>query len=76
MMALDGEIVDRLKKRRDAIRRHLEDDAPFTFHDQKHQRASTPEWAYWHHGYQAALDDVIALVERSTSASRNEDKSG
>ena len=48
-----------LESRRDAIRTWLEDEAPFTFSDQKHLDANTPERAYWHHGYQAALNDVL-----------------
>jgi hypothetical protein len=51
-----------LKRRRDGIRQWLDDEAPYTEGDQRHLDANTPERAYWHHGYQAALVDVIDLL--------------
>jgi hypothetical protein len=51
-----------LQRRRDGIRQWLEDEAPYTECDQRHLDANTPERAYWHHGYQAALADIIALL--------------
>ena len=51
-----------LQRRRDGIRQWLDDEAPYTAGDQRHLDQNTPERAYWHHGYQAALDDVIALA--------------
>lgn len=51
-----------LQQRRDDIREWLELEAPFAEVDQKHLDADTPERAYWHHGYQAALADIIALL--------------
>ena len=51
-----------LKRRRDGIREWLEDEAPHTAADQKHLEKASPERAYWHHGYQAALNDVIDLL--------------
>jgi hypothetical protein len=59
-----------LLDRRDAIRGWLDDEAPFTASDQKHLDANTPERAYWHHGYQAALADVIDLLGRGGMPSR------
>ncbi len=61
--------------RRDAIRQWLEDDAPFTEFDQKHLNQGSPEQAYWHHGYQAALHDLIKSLTTSAQMSRNEGKS-
>lgn len=58
--------------RRDAIRQWLDDQAPFAGADQKHLEADTPERAYWHHGYQSALTDVLNLLAQK---SRSEDKS-
>lgn len=52
-----------LQQRRDDIREWLELEAPFAEVDQKHLDADTPERAYWHHGYQAALADIIALLD-------------
>jgi hypothetical protein len=58
-----------LQKRRDNIRDWLDEEAPYTECDQKHLDAETPERAYWHHGYQAALDDVINLLSGMTKKS-------
>ena len=51
-----------LRERRDEIRQWLDDEAPYTAADQRHLDAHTPERAYWHHGYQAALDDILELL--------------
>jgi hypothetical protein len=51
-----------LRKRRDGIRRWLDDEAPYADSDQLHLDANTPERAYWHLGYQAALTDTIRLL--------------
>ena len=51
-----------LRQRRDSIRDWLDDEAPYAASDQKHLDAHTPERAYWHHGYQAALDDILELL--------------
>jgi hypothetical protein len=50
-----------LVQRRDTIREWLAVEAAHT-HQQKHLDAETPEQAYWHHGYQSALDDMIELL--------------
>lgn len=54
--------ISSLIHRRDRIRDWLQDEAPFTEVDQRHLDSDTPERAYWHHGYQAALTDVIRLL--------------
>ena len=51
-----------LRHRRDNIREWLEEEAPYTDVDQRHLDAHTPERAYWHHGYQAALTDILAML--------------
>ena len=51
-----------LRQRRDSIREWLEDEAPYTDVDQRHLDAHTPERAYWHHGYQAALNDMMIML--------------
>lgn len=63
--------ISLLRRRRDDIREWLDIEAPFTDVDQKHLDADTPERAYWHHGYQAALADIIDLLnaERQKSGS-------
>jgi hypothetical protein len=55
--------ISLLRRRRDDIREWLDIEAPFTEVDQKHLDADTPERAYWHHGYQAALADIIDLLD-------------
>jgi hypothetical protein len=54
--------ISLLLQRRQTIRQWLDDEAPFTRADQRHLEPDTPERAYWHHGYQAALTDVINLL--------------
>jgi len=51
-----------LRQRRDNIREWLDEEAPYTEVDQRHLDAHTPERAYWHHGYQAALNDIMSLL--------------
>lgn len=64
--------ISLLRRRRDDIREWLDIEAPFTEVDQKHLDADTPERAYWHHGYQAALADIINLL----NAERRKNGSG
>ncbi len=59
---LDREKIKLLLHRRDSIREWLDDEAPFAAADQRHLDADTPERAYWHHGYQAALTDILELL--------------
>lgn len=54
--------VNMLRQRRDNIREWLDEEAPYTDVDQRHLDAHTPERAYWHHGYQAALSDMMAML--------------
>lgn len=62
-----------LQRRRDGIREWLDLEAPFAEVDQRHLDADTPERAYWHHGYQAALADIIALLAAQKQKSGNAD---
>jgi hypothetical protein len=62
-----------LKRRRDGIREWLQDEAPHAAVDQKHLEEASPERAYWHHGYQAALNDVIDLLNPVTRKSGTAD---
>jgi ribosome modulation factor len=54
--------VAMLRQRRDNIREWLDEEAPYTEVDQRHLDAHTPERAYWHHGYQAALTDIMSML--------------
>ncbi|MCB1503842.1 MAG: hypothetical protein KDJ47_02605 [Hyphomicrobiaceae bacterium] len=47
----------------------LEAEAPYARFDQCHLDAETPERAYWHLGYQAALIDVLARINGDTEGS-------
>lgn len=53
----------KLTKRRQEIMKTLSDEAPYAMIDQKHLDANTPERAYWHLGYAAALKDIERMVE-------------
>ena len=46
----------------------LDDQAPFACCDQRHLDPGTPEQAYWHLGYAAALKDALALIESTSGA--------
>jgi hypothetical protein len=67
--------IDRIRERRDDIRQWLEDEAPYTMADQKHLDEATPERAYWHLGYQAALTDVLAMLMSVKTGPGNRDTS-
>lgn len=62
----DPGIASTIRTRMDGIREWIADEAPYIVADQRHLDANTPERAYWHYGYQAAIRDVLALMERST----------
>ena len=51
-----------IERRRDGIREWLDEESPYTDADQKHLDTDIPERAYWHHGYQAALSDILDLL--------------
>lgn len=64
-----------IKTRREAILQWLDEMAPFAEIDQRHLDADTPERAYWHLGYQAALTDVMDQLFSVSSEQGSEDKS-
>lgn len=53
-----------LAERRDNIREWLLQQGEHTDLEQRHLDSGSPEQAYWHHGYQAALDDMLKLLKR------------
>lgn len=65
---LQKDNVSMLRQRRDNIREWLDEEAPYTDVDQRHLDANTPERAYWHHGYQAALNDVMTMLALENSS--------
>lgn len=62
-LAQANEALGIIDKRIGHTKAFLDDEAPFTFEDQKHLDANTPERAYWHHGYMMALRDVKGLLD-------------
>lgn len=53
-----------LVERRDNIRDWLLQQGELADIEQRHLDPGSPEQAYWHHGYQAALDDMLKLLKR------------
>ncbi|CAN1724016.1 conserved protein of unknown function [Hyphomicrobium sp. 1Nfss2.1] len=53
-----------IEERRDSIREWLLSQAVQTNLEQRHLDSGSREEAYWHHGYQAALDDMLKLLGR------------
>lgn len=63
-----------LVERRDNIRGWIDEVATNTTSDQQHLVENSPERAYWHHGYQAALDDVISQIKANDPLGYTADK--
>ena len=59
--------VDLIAKRILQLESWLEDAAPYVPFDQRHLDSGTPEQAYWHLGYRAALIDVLAELTGETA---------
>jgi uncharacterized membrane protein YccC len=55
--------IPTLQSRLDVVAAWLYDHAPYADVDQKHLDAGSPEQAYWHLGYMAALCDAIQLLD-------------
>ena len=55
-------LLTELAQRRDEIRGWLRTEAPETSREQAHLNAGSMERAYWNHGYQAALDDIMSIL--------------
>jgi hypothetical protein len=66
-MAELPKVTSAIRKRMEGIRKWMADEAPYVTADQRHLDENTPERAYWHYGYQAALSDVLRLIERTTN---------
>lgn len=52
-----------LVERRDNIREWLEQQGEPADLEQRHLDQGSSEQTYWHHGYQAALDDILKLLK-------------
>ena len=68
-MRTSSSIADEIRAKRDAVKRELADISPYAFTDQRHLDANTPERAYWHLGYCAALSDVLRRLNGDVSQS-------
>lgn len=55
-------VLDVLERRAALVEQWLDDEAPYARFDQSHLDAGTPERAYWHLGYLAALRDAAARL--------------
>lgn len=58
----NNSLTTQLQTRSQAINAWLEENAPYAAFDQRHLDSNTPERAYWHLGYAAALADVQASL--------------
>jgi hypothetical protein len=67
MTKLDPKLESLIRQRMDKIQEWIGDEAPYIVADQLHLDANTPERAYWHYGYRAALRDVLDLAEQPAS---------
>lgn len=56
---VDENIVAALVRRRTEMLNWLENECPDVCEEQRHLDQGSEEQAYWHHGYQAALADVV-----------------
>lgn len=56
-------LIKRLEDTRERINCWLNENSPYTKYDQKHLQNETPEQAYWHLGYQVALDDILRAAK-------------
>lgn len=63
MTERDLSIASAIRTRLRCIREWMAEEAPYVAVDQRHLDANTPERSYWHYGYQAALGDVLAMLE-------------
>lgn len=66
-MRTPSSLADEIREQCDAIKRELADVAPYAFADQRNLDANTPERAYWHLGYCAALTDVLRRLSGDVS---------
>jgi hypothetical protein len=67
MTEQEPNISSAIRARLQGIREWMAEEAPYVATDQRHLDEHTPERAYWHYGYQAALSDVLALIEGLSS---------
>jgi hypothetical protein len=76
MTAREPNIVSAIRTRLQGIREWMAEEAPYVTVDQRHLDEHTFERAYWHYGYQAALGDVLALLEGTPIEERRTQRPG
>jgi hypothetical protein len=57
-----GNLLERMRERRDGQLDWLRENHPEVFNEQKHLDGGSPERAYYHFGYASALRDVLAQM--------------
>jgi len=67
MSAIDPRIISAMQTRVKSIREWMAEDAPYARADQRHLDSNTPERAYWHFGYETALQDILKLAGQCSS---------
>ncbi len=70
MAEIDQKTISAIRTRMQDIREWMADEALYVAVDQRQLDDHTPERAYWHLGYQAALKDVLDLIEGHPSQTR------
>jgi hypothetical protein len=76
MTEREPNLTSAIRARMQGIREWIAETAPYLTADQRHLDAHTPERAYWHYGYQAALSDVLAMIEGRSSRERHNPRRG
>jgi hypothetical protein len=61
-MQKDAQVAKRLKERTNALNKWLQANGGTAMREQRHLENNSTERLYWHHGYLAALLDVISLL--------------
>jgi len=67
MSTIDPRIVSAIQTRLKNIREWTAEAAPYATVDQRHLDSNTPERAYWHFGYETALQDILKLAGQCSS---------
>jgi len=68
MIGLDPQVASAIRDRVQLIREWRAEQAARCVGDLRDLALSTPERAYWHFGYQAALQDILDYVDPIASA--------
>jgi hypothetical protein len=64
------DIASAIRARLHGVRAWMAEAAPYVSVEQRHLDAHTPERAYWHYGYQTALNDILRLIDGQSDQER------